>query len=89
MFGVMLERHDRQLPVVNKASAYADRACAAKLSSIRATRSFPTAQTNRLLRLRRLWREIHDALTRAGVVNWLTGLSTPSLSPLLCVEVTL
>ena len=32
MRGVMLERHGRQLPVVNEASAYADRARAANLS---------------------------------------------------------
>ena len=32
MFGAMLERHGRQLPVVNGASAYADRARAANLS---------------------------------------------------------
>jgi hypothetical protein len=32
MLGVMLERHGRQLSVVNGASAYADRARAANLS---------------------------------------------------------
>jgi hypothetical protein len=32
MLGVMLERHGRQLPVVNGASAYADWAGAANLS---------------------------------------------------------
>jgi hypothetical protein len=32
MRGVMLERHGRRLPVVNEASAYADRARADNLS---------------------------------------------------------
>jgi hypothetical protein len=30
----------------------------------------------------------YDSLAESGVVNWLTALFTPSLAPLLSIEVT-